>query len=102
MRSAFAQEQDLLYLAFWKKILYFCREVIDVKTTVTSRGQTVVPAKIREGHKIRPRMKLDWIDDGETIRVVPMPADSIRAAKGSSKGFRRRLLRERALERKRD
>ena len=70
-----------------------------METTVTSRGQTVVPAKIRREHKIRPKMKLEWIDDGETIRVVPMPSDSIRAAKGTTKGLRRALLRNRALER---
>jgi len=72
-----------------------------MKTTVTSRGQTVVPAKIRKEHRIVPKTKLEWIDDGETIRVVPMPRDSIRAAKGISKGLRRALLRNRSLERKR-
>jgi bifunctional DNA-binding transcriptional regulator/antitoxin component of YhaV-PrlF toxin-antitoxin module len=68
-------------------------------TTLTSRGQTVVPAKIRQAHRIRPQMKLQWIDDGQTIRVVPIPPDPIRAAKGISKGLRKRLLSEREWER---
>ena len=71
-----------------------------MKTTVTSRGQTVIPARIRKEHRIGISTKLEWIDDGETIRVVPLPADPIRAAKGLSKGLHRRLLKEREWERK--
>lgn len=72
-----------------------------MRTKVTSRGQTVVPAKIRKDHQILPQAQLEWIDDGETIRVIPIPADPIRASKGSSKGLHQRLLRERELERQR-
>jgi bifunctional DNA-binding transcriptional regulator/antitoxin component of YhaV-PrlF toxin-antitoxin module len=56
-----------------------------MRTTMTSRGQTVIPAKIRKTHRLRPKMQLEWIDDGQTIRVVPVPPDSIRATKGISK-----------------
>ena len=76
--------------------------MISLRTTVTTRGQTVVPSKIRKDHSIRPQAQLEWIDDGETIRVVPIPPDPIRAAKGISKGLRRRLVSERELERQRD
>lgn len=72
-----------------------------MRTTVTSRGQTVVPAKIRRDHGIHPHMQLEWIDDGETVRVVAVPPDSIRAAKGVSKGLHQRLLDERERERQR-
>ena len=72
-----------------------------MKTTVTARGQTVIPAKIRKEHQIEISTKLEWIDDGETIRVVPLPTDSVEAAKGISKGLHRRLMEERELERKR-
>lgn len=71
-----------------------------MRTTVTSRGQTVVPAKIRKAYQIRPQTKLEWIDDGETIRIVPLPEDPIRAARGISKGLRRKLLEEREQERR--
>jgi bifunctional DNA-binding transcriptional regulator/antitoxin component of YhaV-PrlF toxin-antitoxin module len=71
-----------------------------MKTTVTTRGQTVIPAKIRKEHQIEISTKLEWIDDGETIRVVPLPTDPIEAAKGISKGLYRRLMEERELERK--
>lgn len=72
-----------------------------MRTTVTERGQTVVPAKIRRDHGIEPRTRLEWIDDGQTIRVVPVPDDPIRAARGSSSGLSQRLLAERKHERAR-
>ena len=72
-----------------------------MRTTVTSRGQTVVPAKIRKDHQIHPQTQLEWIDDGETIRVVPLPSDTIRLAKGLSKGLHQKLLKERGQERRR-
>ena len=84
-----------------KKSCNLSQEVISLRTTVTTRGQTVVPSKIRKDHKIRPQAQLEWIDDGETIRVVPIPPDLIRAAKGISKGLRRRLVSDRELERQR-
>ena len=87
------------YLAFMKNILYARYKVTTMRTTVTSRGQTVVPARIRRDHRINPQTQLEWIDDGETIRVVPIPPDPILAAKGVSKGLRQRLMREREWER---
>ena len=44
-------------------------------TTVTKRAQTVVPASIRRRHNIQPGDVLAWIDDGETIKVVPVSQD---------------------------
>jgi bifunctional DNA-binding transcriptional regulator/antitoxin component of YhaV-PrlF toxin-antitoxin module len=35
-----------------------------MQTTVTTRGQTVVPAKIRKDHQIGPHAQLEWIDEG--------------------------------------
>ena len=72
-----------------------------MKTTVTARGQTVIPAKIRKDHQIRTSSILEWIDDGDTIRVVPLPPDPIQSAKGVSKGLHQRLMKERERERKR-
>ncbi len=72
-----------------------------MRTTVTSRGQTVVPARIRRSYQIEPQTQLEWIDDGETIRVIPLPEDPVRAARGISKGLRRRLVEDRQRERRR-
>jgi bifunctional DNA-binding transcriptional regulator/antitoxin component of YhaV-PrlF toxin-antitoxin module len=71
-----------------------------MRTTVTSRGQTVVPAKIRRDRQIGKRTKLEWIDDGSSIRVVPVAADPVRAVKGTTKGLRRKLVAERNRERR--
>ena len=70
-----------------------------MRTTVTARGQTVVPAKIRRDHEIEPQTRLEWLDDGYTIRVVPVPEDPIREAKGLTRGLGSRLLKERRQER---
>lgn len=72
-----------------------------MRTTVTERGQTVVPAKIRRDHGIASQTRLEWIDDGHTIRVVPVLGDPIRAAKGISRGLGQKLLEERRRERAR-
>jgi len=72
-----------------------------MRTTVTERGQTAVPARIRRDYGIEPHSRLEWIDDGHTIRVIPIPEDPIRAARGSTRGLTRRLLEERELERAR-
>lgn len=70
-----------------------------MRTTVTERGQTVVPAKIRRDYGIETQTMLEWIDDGHSIRVVPIPTDPIRAARGISNGLGRRLAEERERER---
>ena len=71
-----------------------------MQTMVTKRGQTVIPAAIRRRHHILDGAKLVWIDDGQTIRVVPVPADPIAALKGSAKGEQLvvRLLAERRMD----
>ena len=66
-----------------------------MRTTVTERGQTVVPARIRRDYGIEAQTRLEWIDDGHSIRVIPIPEDPVRAARGSSHGLGRRLLAER-------
>lgn len=73
-------------------------------TTVTKRAQTVVPAAIRQQHNIQAGDTLAWIDDGETIKVVPLPQDPVRALRGCAKGeaLVERLLASRKEERQRE
>ncbi len=68
-----------------------------METTVTKRGQTVIPAAIRKRYGISEGDHLAWLEDGETIRVVPIPADPIRGLRGSGRGERltEKLLAER-------
>ena len=72
-----------------------------METSVFRRGQTVVPAAIRSRYKIKDGDQLVWIDDGKTIRVIPVPADPIKALRGSGKGqnLNTKLLEERREER---
>jgi AbrB family looped-hinge helix DNA binding protein len=75
-----------------------------MQTSVTRRGQTVIPAQIRKRHQIEEGDHLEWLDDGETIKVIPLPADPIRALRGSGKGERllERLMSDRREERARE
>ena len=41
-------------------------------TTLAVRGQTVVPAPIRHAYRLKTSMKLEWVDDGRCIRVIPL------------------------------
>ena len=79
-------------------------EVRIVRSTVSSRGQTTVPAEIRRRFHLRERSRLEWIVDGDTITVLPVPSDPVRAFRGSLKGRYsvKALLRDRALERARE
>ena len=75
-----------------------------MQTTLTRRGQTVVPASIRKRHDIREGDHLVWLDDGQTIKVIPVPADPIRALRGSGRGERlvEKLLAARKEDRNRE
>jgi AbrB family looped-hinge helix DNA binding protein len=55
-------------------------------TTVTRRGRTSIPAAIRRRHDIKEGDRITWLDDGETIRLVLVPSDPIRAVRGSGRG----------------
>jgi len=71
-------------------------------TTVTKRGQTAIPAKIRKKYGITPSTKLEWIEYKEgMILVIPHPKDPISIFRGSSKkGLVKALLKAREEERK--
>lgn len=73
-------------------------------TVITRRGQTVVPAAIRRRHQLSDGDRLYWIDDGETIRVVPVPEDPVAALSGRGEGedLVATLLEDRAEDRERE
>jgi len=75
-----------------------------MQTAVTKRGQTVIPAQIRKKYHIQPGDYLVWLDDGQTIKVIPVPANPIRALRGRGRGERlvERLLMARRQDRDRD
>jgi AbrB family looped-hinge helix DNA binding protein len=71
-----------------------------METSLTKKGQTTIPAAIRKRHGIRAGDRLVWLDDGESIRVVPMPSEPLQALRGSGKG--ERLLERLILNRHED
>lgn len=77
---------------------------VSEKSTVTVRGQTVVPTAIRKKLQIGEGTKLEWSIEGATIRVRPLPADPIAALEGilEGSGITEFALRGRQQERARE
>lgn len=75
-----------------------------METTVTKRGQTVVPAEIRRRHGISTGHRLFWLDDGRTIKVVPVPEDPLASLRGRGRGegLAEKLLSDRLEDKRRD
>lgn len=74
-----------------------------MRTKVSKRGQVSVPSEVRKKLQIRPDTTLEWVVEGNTARVIPLPSDTVRAFRGSGKkGIVKRLLRERRRDRQRE
>jgi AbrB family looped-hinge helix DNA binding protein len=57
-----------------------------VSSKVTSKGQIVIPKKIREKYGIRASTSIHWVEKEEGILLVPDSEDPITAARGMLKG----------------
>lgn len=75
-----------------------------METTLTRRGQIVLAAEIRNRRKFKEGDKFVWLDDGQTIKLIPIPADPITALRGCGKGENliQKLLEERRKDRERE
>ena len=76
-----------------------------MRSTITSRGQTVIPAAIRERFGLGPAQRLEWIVEADgSIRVIPVAASPIQAFRGQGKqgGSSQRLLADREAEASRE
>lgn len=83
----------------WVLILYDST----MRTKISKRGQISVPSKIRKQLHIGPDTTLEWVVEGATARVIPVPADAVRAFRGSGKnGLVKQLLKERRRDRQRE
>jgi len=75
----------------------------DMRTRVTKRGQVSVPSDVRRKLQIGPATVLEWVVEGQTARVIPLPVEPIRAFRGSGrKGQVEALIRERRRDRQRE
>lgn len=71
-----------------------------MRSTITARGQTVIPAEIRRLFNLTPSDRLEWIVENNTLKVFPVREDPIEAFRGKGKGGTvKRLLEERAKDR---
>ena len=74
-----------------------------MKSTITARGQTVIPAAIRHRFQLNPADRLEWVADGDEIRVFPVREDPVAAFRGQGKGgATERLLMERSADKERE
>lgn len=55
--------------------------------TVSNRGQMVIPASIRKRYGIKPQSKLELLDLGKEIVIVPILEQSLSKSKGILKGL---------------
>lgn len=63
-------------------------------STVSSRGQTVIPSKLRKKYKIKANSKVEWIDTGNGLALIPIPKDVIASSRGILKGVSTQSLLE--------
>ena len=69
---------------------------------VTTKGQIVIPKKIREKYGIYPSTPIRWIEKKDGILMVPDTEDPIAAARGmlEGAGVLEAYLEEKKIERK--
>lgn len=47
---------------------------------ITSKGQVTIPAKIREAAGLLPHTEVEFVFDGETVKIVPATGKKSRGA----------------------
>ncbi len=75
-----------------------------MRTTITQRGQTVIPAELRRRYGLEEGDQVEWLDTGAGFKVIPVPGDPIAALRGMGRGegLLDRLLAERRHDRARE
>ena len=69
-----------------------------ILSKVTSKGQVVIPKKLRTKYGIRSSTAIRWIKKDQGILMVPESENPIVAARGILKAY----LKEKKLEKKRE
>jgi bifunctional DNA-binding transcriptional regulator/antitoxin component of YhaV-PrlF toxin-antitoxin module len=81
------------------KYIIACNNII-MHTKMTKRGQVSVPSVVRKKLQIGPETRLEWVVEGNTAKIIPLPADPLKAFRGSgTPGLAKKLLDERKKDR---
>ena len=73
--------------------------------TVSSKGWVVIPQELRRKYGLRPGSRVQVVDYGGSLAIVPVPEDPIATARGMLAGEpsgARELLEERRREQERE
>ncbi len=75
--------------------------MIGMKSTVSSRGQVSIPARLRRKYGIEPEAQVEWIEEGSALKLLPLPANPVKAFRGAGRGryTSKRLVQDRRKER---
>jgi len=75
-----------------------------MRTIVTRRGQTAIPAELRRRYHLDAGSQVEWLDTGIGLTVLPVPTDPVAALRGIGRGehLGERLLEERRRDRARE
>jgi AbrB family looped-hinge helix DNA binding protein len=75
-----------------------------LSSKVTSKGQVVIPKRLREKYGIRSLTAIRWIEKDQGILMVPESEDPIVAARGMLKGsgILKSFMEEKRLEKQRE
>ena len=57
-----------------------------IKSSVSTRGQLVVPHKLRKKYGIKPHSQVRWIDTGQGLMLVPLTDEPVTSSRGMLKG----------------
>lgn len=75
----------------------------DMKGKVTKRGQVSVPSRVPKELPISLNVTLESIAAGGTARLIPLPANRLKALRGSGKkGLVKQLLKDRRRDRQKE
>jgi AbrB family looped-hinge helix DNA binding protein len=67
-------------------MLYFIERYTIMQTYITSKGQVVIPARLRKQLGIIPGARLEIYADGEQIILRPITAQYVHSLRGALKG----------------
>lgn len=71
--------------------------------TVSAKGQMVIPASIRKKYSIKPNTKIELLDLGKELVIVPVAGQSLSQSRGILKGVSTLdLVKERRISRKQE